>query len=73
MQPAYVVKPSRNDLYSLTGPLLPWACSTTMKRMRFHTGIISAAAQVVASWFSIHTGTQSSPSTSQPVTTDYAF
>ena len=24
MQPAYVVKPSRNDLYSLTGPLLPW-------------------------------------------------
>jgi hypothetical protein len=24
MLPAYVVKPSRNGLYSLTGPLLPW-------------------------------------------------
>jgi hypothetical protein len=41
--------------------------------MQFHTGIIFAAAQVVASWFSIHTGTQSSPNTSQPVMTDYAF
>jgi len=41
--------------------------------MQFHTGVIFAAALVVASWFSIHTGTQSSPNTSQPVMTDYAF
>ena len=25
MLPAYVVKPFRNDLYSLIGPLLPWS------------------------------------------------
>ena len=72
MQPAYVVKPSRISTRSLA-PCCRGACSTTMKRMQFHTGIIFAAALVVASWFSIHTGTQSSLSTSQRVMTDYAF
>jgi len=48
-------------------------CMAYWKRMQFYTDIISAAALVVASSFSIHTGTRSSPNTSQPVMTDYAF